>query len=99
MPVNGGYKRPRATRRKPLRGKSYNLPDFSWMRTPDLPATSDIVVYTASRPSIVDTVAEESKVVQQEMRFKMNSIAPICNKGAYQYIGASDDTTALGRKK
>jgi hypothetical protein len=27
------------------------------------------------------------------------SSAPVCNKGAYMYIGASDDLTAIGRKK
>jgi len=75
------------------------LPDFSWMREPDLPPTSDSVVYTASRPSIVDIVPDEPRLVQQEMLHKMSCIAPICNKGAYQYIGASDDPTALGRKK
>ena len=97
MPVNA--KKPRATRRKPLRGKAYNLPDFSWMREPDLPPTSDVIVYTQQRKNIVDVVPTEAKHVQMEMLHKMSSIAPICNKGAYQYIGASDDMTAIGRKK
>jgi hypothetical protein len=89
----------KVTRRKPLKGKAYNLPDFSWMREPDLPPTSDVIVYTQERKNIVDVVPTEPKHIQMEMVRKMNSIAPICNKGAYQYIGASDDMTALGRKK
>ena len=46
MAVLGSLKKKRATRRKPLRGRSWNAPDFSWMRDPELPECSNTIVYT-----------------------------------------------------
>ena len=98
MAVLGSLKKKRAPRRKTLRGRSYNLPDFSWMRDPELPECSNNMVYTPNK-NFFDQTRNESKRVQQEIDHKLKSSAPVCNKGAYMYIGASTDLTAVGRKK
>lgn len=99
MSVLGSLKKKRAPRRKPLRGRSYNLPDFSWMReTPDLPECSNNMVYTPNR-NFFDQTRRETKRVKAEMELNMKSVAPICNKGAYQFVTRKDDANALGRKK
>jgi hypothetical protein len=99
MPVLGYLKKKRAPRRKPLRGRSWNAPDFSWMRDPELPECSNTIVYTENRKSFIDALRDESKEVLIAAKLNMNSTAPICNKGAYQFVTKGDDATALGRKK
>lgn len=98
MAVLGSLKKKRAPRRKPLRGRSYNLPDFSWMRDPELPECSNNMSYTPTK-TFFDQTRNESKRTQQEIDRKLKSSAPVTNKGAYMYIGASTDLTAVGRKK
>lgn len=99
MSVLGSLKKKRAPRRKPLRGRSWNAPDFSWMRDPELPECSNTIVYTESRKSFIDSLRDESKEVLVAAKLNMNSTAPICNKGAYTFVTKGDDATALGRKK
>ncbi len=99
MAVLGSFKKKRATQRKPLRGRSWNAPDFSWMRDPELPECSNTIVYTENRKSFIDSLRDESKEVLIAAKLNMNSTAPICNKGAYQFVTKGDDATALGRKK
>jgi hypothetical protein len=99
MAVLGSLRKKPRTRRKPLRGRSWNAPDFSWMReTPDLPECSNNMVYTPAR-NFFDQTRNESKQVKAEMTLNMTSVAPICNKGAYQFVTKKDDANALGRKK
>lgn len=99
MPVMGHLKKKRATRRKPLKGRSYNLPDFSWMRDPELPECSNTIVYTPPTKSFIDSLRNESIITLVAAKLNMNSTAPICNKGAYQFVTKGDDATSLGRKK
>jgi hypothetical protein len=99
MPVLGYLKKKRAPRRKPLRGRSWNAPDFSWMRDPELPECSNTIVYTENRKSFIDSLRNESHDVLVAAKLNMNSTAPICNKGAYQFVTKGDDASALGRKK
>jgi len=86
------------TRRKPLRGRSWNMPE-RFVPSAELPPTSDRVDYVQDRKALIDAIRDDSKHVQAEIARKFMSSAPICNKGAYMYIGASDDLTAIGRKK
>lgn len=88
------------TRRKPLRGKSWNMPE-RFIPDASLPPTSDLagVVCVQEKESLLKAMLNESKSVRAEIERKLLSSAPVCNKGAYMYIGASDDLTALGRKK
>jgi len=88
------------TKRKPLRGKSYNMPE-RFVPDANLPPTSDLagVVCVQEKESLLKAMLNEPKHVRAEIERKLQSSAPICNKGAYMYIGASDDITALGRKK
>ena len=87
------------TRRKPLKGRAWNLPDFSWMRTPELPECGNNMSYTPATKSLVEQLRDENKIVAAEMKRNMESAAPICNKGAYQFISKGDDLNGLGRKK
>lgn len=86
------------TKRKPLRGKSYNLPD-RYVPNPGVPELSNTVDYVQEKESLLKAMLSEDKHVRAEIERKLMSSAPICNKGAYMYIGASDDLTAIGRKK
>ena len=86
------------TKRKPLRGKSYNAPE-RFIPDPNVPPTSDKVDYVQEKESLLKAMLSENKHVRAEIERKLQSSAPICNKGAYMYIGASDDLTAIGRKK
>lgn len=99
MAVLGSLKRKRATRRKPLKGRSWNAPDFSWMRDPELPECSNTITYTPPQKSLIDASLQEAKPVRREMERHMGSTAPLYNKGGYQYVTKGDDATALGRKK
>ena len=99
MAVLGSLKRKRAGRRKPLKGRSWNAPDFTWMRTPDLPECGNNMVYTPPTKSFIDSLRDEATSVVVAAKLNMNSTAPICNKGAYQFVTKGDDATALGRKK
>ena len=88
------------TRRRPLRGSKYNLPE-RFIPDPGLPPTSDItnVTHVQEKETLLKAMLSENKYVRAEIERKLQSSAPICNKGAYMYIGASDDLTAIGRKK
>lgn len=88
------------TRRKPLRGKSWNMPE-RFIPDASLPPTSDLVgvVCVQEKESLLIAMHNETNSVRAEIQRKLRSSAPICNKGAYMYIGASDDLTAIGRKK
>lgn len=88
------------TRRKPLRGRSWNMPE-PFVPSADLPPTSDIttVTHVQEKESLLKAMLSEPKHVRAEIERKLMSSAPVCNKGAYMYIGASDDLTAIGRKK
>lgn len=87
------------TRRKPLRGSSANLPDWSGYRKPDLPPCSNSFAGSTAPKSMFSELHKESEEVKEAIMRKATQVAPICNKGAYMFIGASDDLTALGRKK
>ena len=99
MAVLGSLKKKRATRRKPLRGRSWNAPDFSWMRDPELPECSNTIVYTENRKSFIDSLRNDSHDVLVAAKLNMNSTAPICNKGAYTFVTKNDDATNFGNKK
>jgi hypothetical protein len=86
------------TKRKPLRGKSYNMPE-RYVPNADVPPMSNTVDYVQEKESLLKAMLSENKHVRAEIERKLKSSAPICNKGAYMYIGASDDLTAIGRKK
>lgn len=87
-------------RRKKIRGSWANLPDFSDYRAPDLPECSNgFGNGQIPNKSVMLNLHKESTAVQEQIKLKAKQMAPICNKGAYMYIGASDDVTALGRKK
>ena len=86
------------TKRKPLRGKSWNMPE-RFVPDAALPPTSDKCDYVQEKETLLKAMLSESKLVRAEIERKLQSSAPICNKGAYMYIGASDDLTAIGRKK
>lgn len=90
----------RAVRRKPLRGRSWNAPE-RFVPDAALPSTSDIttVTHVQEKETLLKAILSESKHVRAEIERKLKSSAPVCNKGAYMYIGASDDLTAIGRKK
>jgi hypothetical protein len=51
------------------------------------------------KETLLKAMLSEPKHVRAEIERKLMSSAPVCNKGAYMYIGASDDLTAIGRKK
>ena len=87
------------TRRKPLRGSSANLPDWSGYRKPNLPPCSNSFVGSTAPKSMFSELHAESDEVREEIMRKATQVAPICNKGAYMFIGKSDDITSLGRKK
>ena len=91
-------KRKTTTRRKPLRGSSANLPDWSSYRKPDLPSCSNSFVGNTAPKSMFSELHKESEEVQEAIMRKASQVAPVCNKGAYMFIGESDDITALGRK-
>jgi hypothetical protein len=86
------------TKRKPLRGKSWNAPE-RYVPNPGVPELSNKVDYVQEKETLLKAMLSESKLVRAEIERKLQSSAPICNKGAYMYIGASDDLTAIGRKK
>ena len=86
------------TKRKPLRGKSWNLPE-RYVPNAGVPELSNTVDYVQEKESLLKAMLSEDKHVRAEIERKLMSSAPICNKGAYMYIGASDDLTAIGRKK
>lgn len=98
MAVLGSLKRKRPGRRKPLKGRSWNAPDFSWMRDPELPPCSNTIVYTESRKSFIDSLRDESKEVLVAAKLNMNSTAPLFSKGGYQFVSKNDDPKAIGRK-
>lgn len=98
MAVLGSLKKKRAGRRKPLKGRSWNAPDYSWMRAPEIPECSNNIVYTPSR-SFIDSVRYESARTRAEMELNMRSTAPICNKGGYAFVTKGDDATNFGNKK
>lgn len=83
--------------RKRLRGRKWNLPE-PFVVDKNLSPTSDRVDYVPEKKRLVDEILNEDKHVRKEVERKMNSSAPLYNKGAYQYIGASDDLTKIGRK-
>jgi len=41
---------------------------------------------------------KEPEHVRTEIERKSKQVAPVCNKGAYMYIGQFEDVTTLGRK-
>lgn len=86
------------TRRKKLRGRSWNAPS-RFISDPAIPPTSDRVDYVQEKETLHKAILKENKTVRAEIERKLKSSAPMCNKGAYMYIGASDDLTAIGRKK
>jgi hypothetical protein len=90
----------RVKARKPLRGRSWNLPE-TFVPDANLPPTSDLagVVFVPEKETLLKSMLVEKKTVRAEIERKLLSSAPVCNKGAYMYIGASDDLTAIGRKK
>lgn len=87
----------KTTKRPRLRGK-YNLPE-RYVPNADVPPMSNTVDYVQEKESLLKAMLSEDKHVRAEIERKLMSSAPICNKGAYMYIGKSDDLTALGRKK
>lgn len=90
----------KVTRRKPLRGSAYNLPDLSTIRKPNLPPLSNgFGNGLTTDNSILTHMHKESPEVQAEIERKRTRTAPLYSKGAYQYIGDSDDPTSIGRKK
>lgn len=92
-------KRKRAPRRKPLRGSSRNMPDWSQYRTPKLPNTSDVIPGDSSaRSDIFVETLEETEEVRAEIEAKSKRVAPLYNKGALQYVNDGDDKHALERK-
>lgn len=99
MPVMGFKKKKRVGRRKPLKGRSWNAPDFSWMRDPELPECSNTITYTPPKKTLIDSSLQEKKSVRMEMERHMGSTAPLYNKGGYQYVTKGDDASAIGRKK
>lgn len=86
------------TKRKPLRGKSWNMPE-RFIPDVNIPPTSDKCDYVQEKETLLKAMLSERKSVREEIERKLMSSAPVCNKGAYMYIGASDDLTAIGRKK
>lgn len=51
------------------------------------------------KKSIMEVAYKESPAVQRQILEKAMQVAPICNKGGYQYITEKSDLTDLGRKK
>lgn len=98
MAVLGSLKRKRAGRRKPLKGRSWNAPDFTWMRTPDLPECGNNMVYTPPTKSFIDSLHNERKEVKVAAQINMSSTAPLFSKGGYQFVSKNDDPKAIGRK-
>jgi len=93
-------KKRKYVRRKKIRGSWANLPDFSDYRDPVLPACSN-GFGNGQTPdkSVMRNLHKESLAIQEKIKQKATQMAPVCNEGAYMYIGESDDITALGRKK
>lgn len=89
----------KTTRRKPLRGSSYNMPDWSGYRKPDLPSCSNNLSGSTAPTGMLSKIHEEPPEVRAEIERKCTRTAPLYSKGAYQYIGESDDLTSIGRKK
>jgi len=85
-------------RRKRLRGRSWNMPE-RYVPNELVPPTSNKIDYVPEKKSLLEAMLSEDGNVRQEIERKLLSSAPVCNKGAYMYIGASDDLTAIGRKK
>ena len=93
-------KRKVVARRKPLRGNSWNLPDMSTVRKPNLPPLSNgFGNGLTTDNSILTHMHKESAEVQAEIERKRTRTAPLYSKGGYQYIGDSDYITSIGRKK
>jgi hypothetical protein len=90
----------KVTRRKPLTGRSYNMPDLSTVRKPNLPPLGNgFGNGLTTDNSILTHMHKESAEVQAEIERKRTRTAPLFNKGAYQYIGDSDDLTTIVGKK
>lgn len=90
----------KVTRRKPLRGSAYNLPDLSTIRKPNLPPLGNgFGNGLTSDNSMLTHMHKESQEVQDEIERKRTRTAPLYNKGAYQYIGDGDDLTKIIGKK
>lgn len=90
----------KVTRRKPLKGSVNNLPDWSQYRSPTLPPCSNGFGNSdTSSKSMFAALHKEPEHVRVEITRKSKQVAPVCNKGAYMYIGEFDDVTAIGRKK
>jgi hypothetical protein len=89
----------KTTRRKPLRGSARNLPDWSDYRKPNLPPCSNNLSGSTAPTGMLSKIHEESEEVRAEIERKFSRTAPLYSKGAYQYIGDSEDLTSIGRKK
>lgn len=90
----------RAPRRKPLKGSSRNLPDFSDYRKPNLPPCGNgFGNGLTTNNSIMANLHKEKEETVAEIERKATRTAPLWNKGGYQYIGDSVDLDSIGRKK
>jgi hypothetical protein len=88
------------TRRKPLRGSAYNLPDLTTIRKPNLPPLSNgFGNGLTTDNSMLTHMHKESQEVQDEIERKRSRTAPLFNKGGYMYIGDGDDLTKITGKK
>ena len=89
----------KVTRRKAIRGSTRNLPDWGDYRKPDLPPCGNGFGNSdTSSKSMFAVLHKEPEHVRTEIERKSKQVAPLCNKGAYMYIGQFEDVTTLGRK-
>lgn len=81
--------------------------DFVPMSSYQLPYRRDEVIAsvapitppsTVQRPVYEGEMAIREQLAQEEIARKRLQVAPICNKGAYQYITNPDDWKTVGRK-
>lgn len=86
------------TKRQPLAEFREYKPKPVWRPDqPDIPSLDEIPAGAVGTQTIMDKLHKEAPEVQAEILAKATRLAPLYNKGAYQYI-PEDDVKNIGRK-
>lgn len=93
-------KKPKAKRakRNPLANFREYKPKPVWRpEQPDIPSLNNMPTGAVTTHSVMKNLDKESPEIQAEILAKATRLAPLYNKGAYQYI-PEDDVKNIGRK-
>ena len=93
-------KKPKAKRvkRDPLANFREYKPKPVWRpEQPDIPSLDEMPTGAVGTQTIMSKLHNETPEVQAEILAKATRLAPLYNKGAYQYI-PEDDVKNIGRK-